>query len=288
MSKKISQSIGVLILIVAVVAVLLWVMQAPDETGNGDTTPDDTSIEHELISVDSPGVNETVSSPLEITGEARGTWYFEATFPIRIVDADGNELGTHFATAQDEWMTEDFVPFSAELSFAAPNTETGELILERANPSGLEENADEVRIPVRFSDDTPVERTVQIYHYDPDLDTDASGNIMCSDAGLVAVERTITEVQTPLTRSIELLLEGDLTAEEEAAGITTEFPLDGFSLESASITDGVATLEFADPNNSSSGGSCRAGILYTQIEATATQFDTVDSVQIIPEEILQP
>ncbi|MGM0653357.1 MAG: flagellar basal-body MS-ring/collar protein FliF, partial [Bacillota bacterium] len=103
---------------------------------------------------------------------------------VSIVDADGNELGAHYATAEGDWMTEDFVPFSSELSFETPTTETGELILERANPSGLEENADEVRIPVQFDlDDSAEERTVQIYHYNAEKDTDDQGNIMCSDAG---------------------------------------------------------------------------------------------------------
>lgn len=132
------------------------------------------------------------------------------------------------------------------------------------------------------------ERVVELYYYSADQDTDDQGNVMCSADGLVSVERSISEVRAPLARSIELLLEGSLTDDEEAAGITTEFPLAGFSLEGASISDGVATLEFADPNNSSSGGSCRVSILQAQIEATATQFETVDSVQIIPEVVLQP
>lgn len=136
--------------------------------------------------------------------------------------------------------------------------------------------------------DESAERTVQLYYYSAEQDTDDQGNVMCSAEGLASVERSISEIQTPLTRSVELLLAGDITAEEEAAGMTTEFPLDGFSLESASIENGVATLEFADPQNSSSGGSCRVSILRAQIGATATQFDSVDSVQIIPEEILQP
>jgi hypothetical protein len=47
-------------------------------------------------------------------------------------------------------MTPDFVPFAVVLSFSPPTTSTGTLVLERSNPSGLPENAGEVRIPVRF------------------------------------------------------------------------------------------------------------------------------------------
>jgi len=123
-------------------------------TANGQTfTEEDEEDEDsiELIQVESPSANEEISSPLDVTGEARGPWYFEATFPIRLLDGNGNEIATGFATAQGDWMTEDFVPFDATLEFEIPNTNTGTLVLERANPSGLPENAQELRIPVTFS-----------------------------------------------------------------------------------------------------------------------------------------
>ena len=47
-------------------------------------------------------------------------------------------------------MTENFVPFRTELEFRTPTTERGTLVLEKDNPSGLPENSDELRIPVRF------------------------------------------------------------------------------------------------------------------------------------------
>jgi hypothetical protein len=104
----------------------------------------------DLIAVDSPRPNEAVKSPLTITGKARGTWYFEASFPIKIVDADNNVLGQISAQAQGDWMTEDFVPFSATLEFAAPTTATGSLLLNKDNPSGLPENDKQLIIPIKF------------------------------------------------------------------------------------------------------------------------------------------
>ena len=95
--------------------------------------------------------NDTVSSPLVVSGEARGTWYFEADFPVRLYDANGSELAVGIAQAQDDWMTEDFVTFMVTLEFQAPATKTGYLILEKSNPSDLPENAAEVKIPVKFN-----------------------------------------------------------------------------------------------------------------------------------------
>jgi len=109
----------------------------------------------DLIRVSTPRPGEVVQSPLRIAGEARGKWYFEATFPVTLLDAAGRTLVQSYAQAQGEWMTEAFVPFGAELRFEAGATTEGTLVLERSNPSGLPEHADALRIPVRFAAPPP-------------------------------------------------------------------------------------------------------------------------------------
>ena len=105
----------------------------------------------DLIVVDAPLPNALVESPLVISGRARGTWYFEASFPVKLYDAAGTLLSVTPAQADGEWMTEAYVPFSVTLTFAAPTTPTGTLVLEKDNPSGLPQHANELRIPVRFT-----------------------------------------------------------------------------------------------------------------------------------------
>jgi hypothetical protein len=102
------------------------------------------------IRVTKPQPNQLIESPLMIEGEARGTWFFEATFPVKLLDASGDVIATYFAQAQGEWMTEDFVLFKAQLIFEKPVTDTGVLILEKDNPSGLTENDANIEIPVSF------------------------------------------------------------------------------------------------------------------------------------------
>lgn len=102
------------------------------------------------IAVINPRPNQKISSPLKIAGQARGNWYFEASFPVELVDEQGNLLGRAVASAQDEWMTEDFVPFSAELTFTKSATTKGKLIIRNANPSGLGQNAKQLEMPVEF------------------------------------------------------------------------------------------------------------------------------------------
>jgi len=103
-----------------------------------------------LIMVTGLSPGDKVSSPLTIKGEARGYWYFEASFPVELLDGNGNQLAIKPAQAQGEWMTEDFVPFSVTLTFPPPATATGTLMLRKDNPSGLPENEDWLAIPVTF------------------------------------------------------------------------------------------------------------------------------------------
>ncbi len=105
----------------------------------------------DLIVVDMPKNGATVSSPLTITGKARGTWYFEASFPIEIKNASGAIVGVGHAEAQSDWMTSDFVPFVATLTFSPqPAGSKGTLVLKKDNPSGDAIRDDSIEIPIVF------------------------------------------------------------------------------------------------------------------------------------------
>lgn len=131
----------------------------------GTSTPPGVSNELEkadLIRLDSPRPGAAITSPLEVTGEARGYWFFEATFPLVLVDWDGRIIAESYAEAQGDpagggvnWMTEDFVPFRGTIEFEKPEfigdfSKRGALILRKDNPSGLPENDDALEIPVLF------------------------------------------------------------------------------------------------------------------------------------------
>jgi len=103
-----------------------------------------------IIRVGSPRPGKIISSPLEIQGEARGYWYFEGNFPIRLLDEQGKEIATAIGKAQTDWTTEELVLFFATLEFEKPKGEKGTLIFQKDNPSGLPENDDELTMPIRF------------------------------------------------------------------------------------------------------------------------------------------
>jgi hypothetical protein len=104
-----------------------------------------------LITVTSPTSGQKVTSPLTISGQARGGWYFEATFPVEIRNAAGTVIAQHYAEAQSDWMTENYVPFRATLSFPQqPSGSQGTVILRKSNASGDPARDQSVSIPVVF------------------------------------------------------------------------------------------------------------------------------------------
>jgi hypothetical protein len=103
-----------------------------------------------LIELHHPFPGDLVQSPLDIQGMAKGPWYFEASFPVHLLNAAGDTIASTPAQAEGEWMTTNMVPFKATIEFTPPAGENGTLILSKSNASGLLEHDDELRVPIRF------------------------------------------------------------------------------------------------------------------------------------------
>jgi|GEM_PF-1624923 len=107
-----------------------------------------------VIMIEHPKPYEKLESPLSVRGQARGSWYFEGSFSIELLNEQGDLVAQGNAQAQGDWMTESFVPFEAELNFGEVSTDRGALVFKKANPSGLPENAEKVQYPVLFGWDS--------------------------------------------------------------------------------------------------------------------------------------
>ncbi len=98
--------------------------------------------------------NQIITSPLHIEGQAKGNWYFEASFPIKITNSKGAILGQGLAKAIGDWMSTSTVPFSADITFVvhlSPNASTtGYIVFSKDNPSDIPANGDSFKIPVVF------------------------------------------------------------------------------------------------------------------------------------------
>lgn len=158
---------GVLItLLVVIVGAAIWWYFCPQKQDEQvqqqpAATVTTTKGNPDIIRLESPRPEEQISSPLTITGEARGNWFFEASFPVSLVNWDGLIIAQGIATAKIDpdandgagWMTADFVPFEATLTFTVDKdvySRRGALILQKDNPSGLPEHDDALEIPINF------------------------------------------------------------------------------------------------------------------------------------------
>ena len=68
-----------------------------------------------------------------------------------VVDWDGRIIGEGYVTAEGEWMTEDFVPFSGTIDYTLPvdsYSASGTIIFHKDNPSGLPEHDAAFEVPV--------------------------------------------------------------------------------------------------------------------------------------------
>src|ERR1700722_4160720 len=103
MDRRLLVLCGISLLIV-IAAVALFVIPAPirDTGASGTSAPVGTSTpvvtQDDMIHVTSPTQGGLVSSPILITGQARGSWYFEGQFPIEILDSNGQVIGQAPAT----------------------------------------------------------------------------------------------------------------------------------------------------------------------------------------------
>ena len=103
------------------------------------------------LQISLPQANAIVTSPAAIEGTVTGGgWFFEASFPIKILDSDGTVLGQGTAQALSDWMSTGTVPFSASIPFTTPHDATGTIVFSKDNPSGAPENDMSFSIPISF------------------------------------------------------------------------------------------------------------------------------------------
>jgi hypothetical protein len=105
-------------------------------------------IKTEDIHLDTPRPNESIGQRISILGEAKGTWFFEASFPVHIEDNRGNIIKEHYAETEKEWMTEEFVPFKANFELNNSYVGSGTLVIKKANPSDSPIDNQEIRVPI--------------------------------------------------------------------------------------------------------------------------------------------
>ena len=104
-----------------------------------------------LIQVKTPEEGAVINSPLQISGKAKGFWFFEADAPVKLLDENDNLIAETYIQATGDWMTQDWVNFEGNLQFEITDQKGGFLVFERANPSDLKQNDRQYKIQVNFA-----------------------------------------------------------------------------------------------------------------------------------------
>lgn len=225
----------------------------------------------DMIRINAPRENEIITSPLTVKGEARGAWFFEASFPVKVLDENGVLLGIGVAQAEGQWMTENFVPFTAVVEFTAPSTEMGSLILEKDNPSGIAEHVDELRVPIMFG--LPVKA---FFPNAGNPSFQAFEAFECTQ--VLPVVRIVPYTRATARAALTELLKGP-SETEKSAGYFTSINT-GVEIQKLMIEDGVAKVDFNAALEQGVGGSCKVASIRAQITETLKQFATVGEVII--------
>jgi len=250
----------------------------------------------EGLTVSSPKTGATISSPIKISGSVNGGGWsgFEGQVgSVKLLDANGKELGSGVLTATSDWTT---LPtgFEMNLSFTSDQDQDGTLVFKNENASGDPARDNTYTLPVKIlkaadataSVSVSGNMTVKVYFnntkFDPNL-------LNCGT--VYWVSREIPKTQAVARAALEELLKGP-TDQEKTKGYLTNILNPGIEIQSLTIADGVAKVDFNEALEQGVGGSCRVSAIRAQISATLKQFPTIKSVIISIDgrtaDILQP
>ena len=141
---------GLIIIVIALaIGFFAWRFYKPQTTPLQIPT-EGVEATSDLIKVTLPQSGDKVTSPVTVSGMARGNWYFEASAPVFVYSSTGELLGQGHVEAQSDWMTSDFVPFSGSITFSNPTTSSGAIEFRNDNPSGDPARSKYLIVPVNF------------------------------------------------------------------------------------------------------------------------------------------
>src|SRR3989344_1322299 len=225
--------------------------------------------------VETPKANETVTSPLIVSGYVDGkdrwTGFEGQVGTVQLLDGNGKLLVLGILTATDENWMQFPTNFSTTLTFSAPATAEGALVFRNENASGLPDYEREFRLPVKFA---PSSETVKLKAYFSNNNLDPE--ITCQK--VFPVTRELPKTVAVARAALEELLKGP-TNEEKSAGYETSIN-PGVKINSLVIVEGVAKVDFNGALDSGVAGSCRVSVIRLQITETLKQFASVSSVII--------
>ncbi len=255
-----------------------------DEVSNTDQQV--LSEKGSILILDNIKDGDTVDEGFQIKGRVSGEWFFEGTFPVRVLNTQGEIIESLIAASEGGWMTSNLVDFTFTLDLDLDKESIVKIVFEKSNASNLVENDDSASITVTVKPVEDIETmNVKVFFPNSKLDPEM---LDCSVVYPVTreVEKTVAVGQIALNE----LFKGT-NDEDESDGYFTNINT-GVIILSLSISEGIAYVDLSNKLQEGVGGSCKIESIRAQISETLKQFSTVDSVVISiegeTENILQP
>lgn len=230
------------------------------------------------ITISNPLDNQTIISPIEISGRAR---VFEGLVLFRVRDSQNNIIANssiETGIGAPEWGA-----YSISLNYPQPPTPSGFIeVYTQSAKDGSDQ--DLISLPVQFADyKNPV---VNIYFSNINKDPE----LLNCDV-VYPVTRKIPFSDNILGRVLGVLFDG-LTEAEVEQGFVNNLPEEGVQLISMSLATTTLTLDFNKGLGERVSGTCRTTAIRAQLTQTMSQFEIIDEIIISiegeTEDILQP
>lgn len=113
------------------------------------------------IIITTPAKDAIITNPVTISGRARGTWFFEGSFPVEIYDEKNKLLASGKARSIPEsenvkWATNGYFDFKGEIRFDRPSINSGYILFRKDDAAGSPGGEKKLyKLPVGFLANLP-------------------------------------------------------------------------------------------------------------------------------------
>lgn len=116
------------------------------------TTTGAVRFSHPDIRVTTPNSGSTVKSEMEVEGVAKTSWFAQGIASGDVRNEKNEKVGAFTVRTQSTSKDNSFVAFTGRIIYSDPETKTGYIIFNKANPSGDVSKNASLWVPVRFQE----------------------------------------------------------------------------------------------------------------------------------------